>query len=104
MHTSDNCACQVLFATCFDEDEFESLGKFLGKTVRCTPAKEMVDIQEIADAPSSQASQKGGMVRTRGSVYIRDHDHDDTENKAAHIYSCPASKIAPKSFFNRLCA
>jgi len=38
---------KVFFATCFDADEFENLGRYIGKAVDCKAAGDSVEIHEI---------------------------------------------------------
>jgi hypothetical protein len=49
--------CKVLFATCFDADEFESLARFVNKRVQCEIKGNRVTIEETADqAADSKAA------------------------------------------------
>ena len=54
---------KVLFATCFDADEFESLGRFIGKRVKCALAGNRVTIEETGEPEAKPASEsKGGLL------------------------------------------
>ena len=51
---------KILFATCFEEDEFESIGRFIGKRIMCTPAKGRIEIEEFSGKEEETAAPSSG--------------------------------------------